>query len=75
LNIMRILVTRPEPDAQRFAAQLKAHDIDAVVAPLMTVELSQAPLPPLDNAQALVFTSANGVRVYAAKNGRGNLPV
>jgi uroporphyrinogen-III synthase len=72
---MRILVTRPEPDAQRFAAHLKAHGIDTVVAPLMTVELGEAPMPPLGKAQALVFTSANGVRAYAAKQGRGDLPI
>src|ERR1051325_6008836 len=72
---MRILVTRPEPDAQRFAAQLSEHGIEAVLAPLMTVELTGAPLPNLDKIQAVVFTSANGVRAYAARHGRGDLPV
>ncbi len=71
---MRILVTRPEPEAQRFAAQLREHGIEAVLAPLMAVELAAAPLPPLEGVQALVFTSANGVRAYAAKGGRGDLP-
>jgi uroporphyrinogen-III synthase/predicted nucleic acid-binding Zn-ribbon protein len=72
---MRILVTRPEPEARRFAAQLKEHGVDAVVAPLMSIERDEAPLPPLDGAQALVFTSANAVRAYAAKAGRSDLPV
>lgn len=72
---MRILVTRPEPEAQRFAAQLKEHGLDAVVAPLMSIERDEAPLPPLNGVQALVFTSANAVRAYAAKAGRIDLPV
>jgi uroporphyrinogen-III synthase/predicted nucleic acid-binding Zn-ribbon protein len=72
---VRILVTRPEPEAQRFAAQLKEHGLDAVVAPLMSIERDEAPLPPLDGVQALVFTSANAVRAYAAKAGRIDLPV
>src|SRR5262245_47166179 len=72
---MRILVTRPEPEAQRFAARLKEHGIEAVVAPLTSIELAEAALPPLENVQALVFTSANAVRAYAAKGGRGDLPV
>ncbi|HEY7610485.1 MAG TPA: uroporphyrinogen-III synthase, partial [Alphaproteobacteria bacterium] len=67
---MRILLTRPEPDAQRFAAQLAEHGIEAVVAPLMTIETADAPLPPLEGVQALVFTSANGVRAYAAREPR-----
>lgn len=72
---MRILVTRPEPEAARFAAQLAEHGIDAVVAPLTTIELAAAALPPLEGVQALVFTSANGVRAYLAKHGRTDLPV
>jgi uroporphyrinogen-III synthase len=71
---MRILVTRPESEAQRFAAQLKEHGIDALIAPLMTIEATAEALPPLDAVQALVFTSANGVRAYAARNARTDLP-
>jgi uroporphyrinogen-III synthase len=71
---MHILVTRPEPEATRFAAQLKDHGIDAVVAPLMAVEATEETLPPLEAVQALVFTSANGVRAYAARNARTDLP-
>ena len=69
---MRILVTRAEPEAQRFAAQLAAHGIEAVIAPLMSVESLDAPLP-LDQVQALVFTSANGVRAFAAREARRDL--
>lgn len=76
---MRILITRPEPEASRFAALLKEHGIDAVVAPVLVIEPTETPLPPLDarerGIQALLFTSANGVRAYAARKGRTDLPV
>src|ERR1043166_2172034 len=71
---MRILVTRPDPEASRFAAQLREHGIDALVAPLMIVEPTDAQLPALDGIQALIFTSANGVRAYIARGGRADLP-
>ena len=71
---MRILVTRPEPEATRLAAQLAEHGIEAAIAPLMTIEPVASPLPPLENVQALVFTSANGVRAYAARQARADLP-
>ncbi len=71
---MRVLVTRPEQEAKRFAAQLAEHGIEAVLAPLLAVEPLDAPLPPLESMQALVFTSANGVRAYAARETRRDLP-
>ncbi len=71
---MRILVTRPASEAQRFAAQLAGHGIDSVIAPLLTIEPVETPLPPLDAVQALVFTSANGVRAYAARETRRDVP-
>ncbi len=35
---MRLLLTRPEPDAQRTAAALRAQGHDAVIAPLLRIE-------------------------------------
>lgn len=75
MSAMRILVTRPLPDAERFAAQLAEHGIEAVVAPLMAVEPTDEPLPPLEGVQALVFTSANGVRAYAGREARRDIRV
>lgn len=71
---MRILVTRPAPEAQRFGDQLAERGIEAVLAPLMTIEPVDRPLPPLEGVQALVFTSANGVRAFAARAARRDLP-
>jgi uroporphyrinogen-III synthase len=65
---MRLLVTRPEPDATTLKAQLIAFGHEVLVEPLLNVVLR--PLEPgeidLDEAQALVATSRNGVRALAS---------
>ncbi len=61
---MRLLVTRPEPDAQETAAQLEALGHFVLVEPLSTIAF----LSPLDLSMtpaAIVFTSRNGVRAAA----------
>lgn len=61
-NIMKMLVTRPEPDAQATLARLEALGIEAIAAPLMVRETLDASLPPPDGFTAMVLTSANAVR-------------
>ncbi|MGV8833122.1 MAG: uroporphyrinogen-III synthase [Devosia sp.] len=58
----RMLVTRPEPDAQSSVARLQALDIVALAAPLMERVTLQVSLPPADGFAAVVLTSANAVR-------------
>lgn len=57
----RVLVTRPQPDADATAALLRAAGHEALVRPLMRIEPRAARWP---SADALAFTSANGVRAY-----------
>jgi uroporphyrinogen-III synthase len=64
-HMTRMLVTRPEPDAQVTLARLRALDIDAVAAPLMVRQTLDASLPPPDGFAAMVLTSANAVRSLA----------
>lgn len=60
---MRLLVTRPEPDATRTAAALRALGHDVMVAPLMRVETIAAEFAgPFD---AVLMTSANAARAAA----------
>lgn len=66
---MRLIVTRPEPDASALAAELEARGHMPVVAPLMHMELRGSP-PDLAGVQGLLFTSANGVRALVAHLGR-----
>ena len=62
---MRVLVTRPEPDARREADALIARGLEPVIAPLLEIEfLPQVPLE-LDGAQAVVITSRNALRALA----------
>lgn len=72
---MRILVTRPETEIARFAKQLQAHGIEPIAAPMLRIEpvISLPPVP--ENAQALLFTSANGVRAFADLSTLRHLPV
>jgi uroporphyrinogen-III synthase len=63
---MRILVTRPEPDASHEAAAVAARGHAPVLAPLLAIEtLADVPLQ-LDGAQALLVTSRNALRALAA---------
>jgi uroporphyrinogen-III synthase len=62
---MRILVTRPEPDAARTAAKLRAAGHEAVVDSLLAIE-PVAFEPPRGDYGALAATSANALRAVAA---------
>ena len=65
---MKMLVTRPEPDAQSTMARLDALGIEAVVAPVMVRRTLDASLPPSNGFTAMVLTSANAVRALADRN-------
>lgn len=67
---MRVLVTRPLDDAARIAALLEARGHDVLVAPLLTVRFRDGPAISLDGVQAVLATSANGVRALARRTGR-----
>jgi uroporphyrinogen-III synthase len=61
---MRLLVTRPEPEAARTAARLRALGHDPVVQPLLAVELLPPPAAPIEPA-VLAVTSRNALRALA----------
>lgn len=69
---MRVLVTRPEPEADRWAADLAARGIDAVALPLIAIgpapdaaALQQAH-DALPRQDAAMFVSTNAVRHFFA---------
>ena len=74
---MRVLVTRPEDDARSLVAALEARGHEALVAPMLIIAPAPGVEAPLDlgGVQALVFTSANGVRVFARLSETRGLPV
>lgn len=59
---MRMLVTRPEPDAQATAERLAALDIASAIAPVMTRQTLPANLPRADGFAAIAITSTNALR-------------
>ncbi len=71
---MKALITRPQPDAGAFAAECRAADVEPIVAPLMEMVFLDA-IVAIENAGALAFTSANGVRAFARQSGLRDWPV
>lgn len=63
---LRLAVTRAEPEASRTASRIDARGGEAVIAPLLTIEQNAQLDASLDGVQALLFTSANGVRAFGA---------
>jgi uroporphyrinogen-III synthase len=63
---MRLLVTRPEPDAHRQGDVLTARGHDVVLSPLLAIEAMPEVDLGLDGAQALIATSRNALRVLAS---------
>lgn len=72
---MRVLLTRALGDAHRTEALLKARGHEAVIAPLLTVNFHDGPELDLNNIQAVVASSANGVRALAARTKRRDICV
>jgi uroporphyrinogen-III synthase len=72
---MRVLITRPEEDATELVAELAARGIDGTLSPLLTIEFIDKPALALAGVQALLMTSANGVRAFARNTPDRGLPV
>lgn len=69
------LVTRPQAEAAGLAEALAARGIDALIEPLLDIRYSDGPAPELAGAQAVLCTSANGVRALARLSGERRLPL
>ncbi len=63
---MRLLITRPEPDAIKLRGLLEEAGHEAVVEPLLSVSLEDCEPIDLDGAQALIVTSRNALRALRA---------
>ena len=71
--IMRVLVTRPQEDAQRTAAALAARGHHVRTAPLLTIETISGADLGLASWQAVLMTSANAARAIAVHPRRAEL--
>jgi len=71
----RALVTRPHNDAQCLAMLLAARGIEPVIAPMIEIVDRDAAVPCLTGVQAILCTSANGVRALARANDERAAPM
>jgi len=72
---MRVLLTRPQEDAEKFAERLRERGHQTLSAPLLSVRFHDGPPLALDGVQGVLVTSANGVRALARRAERRDLPV
>lgn len=72
---MRVLVTRPLDDASETAALLIARGYGVTTEPMLAVVPVAAPQLDMRGVQAILFTSANGVRAMANANADRETPV
>lgn len=75
---MRVLVTRPEPDATAQAKLLRQRGHEAVLAPLLRIRHFSPRFENLASAQGLLVTSSNALRVLKSHTqlaGMQSLPV
>jgi uroporphyrinogen-III synthase len=71
----RVLVTRPSADAIPLAGEMQRRGFDVLLQPLLRIETPEGPPPDLAGVQALLFTSANGVRAFARRSDARTLAV
>ncbi len=72
---MRVLLTRAREDAEPLAARLAERGLEFEIEPLLSfIPEGDAPLE-VAAAQALVFTSAAGARIFAARSPAREIPV
>ena len=73
---MRALVTRPRAEAETLAAALAARGIAAIIEPLLDIRYRDLDAPlDLDGVQAVLCTSANGVRALARLSPERGMPL
>jgi uroporphyrinogen-III synthase len=64
---MRLLVTRPQPEAEALARRLEALGHEAIIEPLVAVELDDKARLSTSGVAAVIATSSNGLRALARR--------
>ena len=77
---MKLLVTRGHIDAEPLAEALQGYGHDVIIDPMMSVNYAMSPLPDPSLVQALLITSANGIRALMHQDAtplyqQNNIPV
>lgn len=66
--MLRVAITRAEPEASRTAERVRARGHEAIIAPLLTIVPCGYDTN-TEGAQAILFTSTNGVRAFPDARG------
>jgi len=72
---MHLLITRPGDDGARLADALRQMGHDPLLEPLLTIRIFDGPALDLAGAQAILATSANGVRAIASRTPERVIPL
>lgn len=72
--MIRALVTRPKEDSAELIRALEQRGITAVAEPLLTIRPKDGVAIDTAGVQALLFTSANGARTFAAASTMREVP-
>jgi len=72
---LRALVTRPREEAESLAAALAMRGIEALIEPMMEIHYQAPESLDLAGVQAILCTSANGVRALARASGARGVPL
>ncbi len=72
---MHVLITRAQDEAGELAKRVVAMGHEAVVAPLLAIRFFDGPDIALDGIQAILASSANGVRALARRTQRRDVPL
>lgn len=72
---MRVLITRPREDGEAIAMRLAQAGHQALLAPLLAPRWFDGPLLDLAGIDAVLATSANGVRALSRRSARRDVPV
>jgi len=72
---MRILITRPLEDGEEIASTLTTLGHEPLLAPMLSTHFHDGTAPALDDVQAILATSANGVRAFARLSPMRDIPV
>ncbi len=69
-----VVITRPRDEAESLAAALQDRGYSTLIEPMLKIVEIRAAIPDLKSYDALAFTSANGVRFFAARSADRRLP-
>jgi uroporphyrinogen-III synthase len=72
---LRVLITRPGEDGTALAEVLEARGIETIIDPLLAIKYIDGPALDMNGVQALLLTSANGVRALARRTDHRDIPV